>query len=142
MLCEVKTQDRHCSSAFNKNLNLFSVFFAAYYFVSHTKYSVSLRSETSETNPFFAISLRSYSLPFRFVSLRSETRGHPNHNHKPTEYHQHHTNLQQHYHYNNNHHFHFHNNNNQKTTAATIITLRTTQSPNHSHHNNNYKNQP
>ena len=72
MLCEVKTQDRHCSSAFNKNLNLFSVFFALYYFVSHTKYSVSLRSETNETNPFSLF--RFAHISFLFASFRFEAK--------------------------------------------------------------------
>ena len=65
MLCEVKTQDRHCSSAFNKNLNLFSVFFA-----SHTKYSVSLQSETNPFFRYFALLIfASFSL--RFASKRN-----------------------------------------------------------------------
>ena len=41
------------NSAFYKILNLFSVFFTSYHFVSHTKFSVSLYSETSETNLLF-----------------------------------------------------------------------------------------
>ena len=45
----------------------FSVFFASYHFVSHPKNSVSLQSETSETNLFF----RYFALLiFAFVSLR------------------------------------------------------------------------
>ena len=55
----------------------FSEFFASYHFVTHPKNSVSLQSVTSETNLFFAISLRSFSLSFRFVSLSSEIWGHP-----------------------------------------------------------------
>ena len=63
---------------FSTVFSVFLVFFASYHFVSHPKNSVSLQSETSETNLFFAISLRSFSLLFRFVSLPSEMMGHPN----------------------------------------------------------------
>ena len=51
---------------------ILSVYFASNHFVSHTKFSVSLQRETSETSKtsitkhFFAILLRSFSLPFRF----------------------------------------------------------------------------
>ena len=68
-----------CFSKLRK-FSVFSVFFASYHLVTHSKYSVSLQSETSETNVFFAISLHSFSLPFRFVSLPSEMWGHPNKN--------------------------------------------------------------
>ena len=56
---------------------IFGIFrFISFRFAS--KNSVSLQSETSEANLFFAILLRSFSLPFRFVSLPSEIWGHPN----------------------------------------------------------------
>ena len=58
---------------FKYKLNIFSVVFALYHFVSNTKYSVSLQSKTCETNLFFAVSLRS----FCFVLIPSEMRGHP-----------------------------------------------------------------
>ena len=70
---------------FGTVFSVFSVFFASYHFVSHPKNSVSLQSETSETNLFFAISLRSFSLSFRFVSLPSEMRGHQ-HSPVPTQH--------------------------------------------------------
>ena len=62
---------------FSSVFSVFSVFFASYHFVSHPKNYVSLHSETSETNLFFAISLSSFLLSFCFVSLPSEIRGHP-----------------------------------------------------------------
>ena len=55
------------NSAFYQILNLFSVFFASYHFVLHTKFSVSLYSETSETNLLFRYFA---SLIFASVSLR------------------------------------------------------------------------
>ena len=54
------------NSAFYQILNLFSVFSASYHFVSHTKFSVSLYSETSETNLLF----RFAHFRFRFASFR------------------------------------------------------------------------
>ena len=52
---------------FGTEFSVFSVFFASYHFVSHPKNSVSLQSETSETNLFFRYFA---SLIFAFISLR------------------------------------------------------------------------
>ena len=60
---------------FSTVFSVFLVFFASYHFVSHPKNSVSLQSETSETNLFFRYFA---SLIFAFVSLPSEMMGHPN----------------------------------------------------------------
>ena len=61
----------HRNSAFYQILNLFSVFFALYHFVSHTKFSVSLYSETSKTNLLFRYFA---SLIFASVSFRFEAK--------------------------------------------------------------------
>ena len=66
-------QDGDDISNKQQKLNLFSVFFTLYYFVSHTKYSVSLRSETSETNPFFSLFRFAHSR-FRFALFRFEAK--------------------------------------------------------------------
>ena len=56
-----------------RRFSVFSVFFASYHFVSHTKYSVSLQDETSETNPFlhYFASLIFASVSLRFASKRN-----------------------------------------------------------------------
>jgi hypothetical protein len=47
-------------------------YFASFVFVSLMISSFSLRSETSEKTAFFRIEAKSFSLHFRFVSLRTE----------------------------------------------------------------------
>ena len=66
---------RYCAVIllFNKNLNLFLVFFASYYFVSQTKILFHFEAKTSNTNPFFRyfalLIFASFSL--RFASKRN-----------------------------------------------------------------------
>ena len=66
-----------CNSALKKNLNLFSVFFASYFFVSHTKIPFRFGAKEAKQTLFFRYFASLMLLPFRFVSLRSEIRGHP-----------------------------------------------------------------
>ena len=54
--------------------HIFGIFRFVYPFVSHTKYSVSLQSKTSDTNNFFRYFA---SVIIASVSLRSEMKGHP-----------------------------------------------------------------
>ncbi len=53
-----------------------SLFLLYIHFVSHAKISVSLWSETSETNPLFRLEAKFFSLPFshRFAYKRNERR--------------------------------------------------------------------
>ena len=57
---------------FLTNFQYFSVFFALCHFVSHAKIPFCFKAKWAKLTFSFAKSLRSFSLPFRFVSLRSE----------------------------------------------------------------------
>ena len=58
---------------FGTEFSVFSVFFASYHFVSHPKNSVSLQSETSETNLFFSL-FRFAHFRFPFASFRFQAK--------------------------------------------------------------------
>jgi hypothetical protein len=56
---------------------LFRFVFASFLFCFASDFYVSHRCETSEKNTFFRIEAKKNSLPFRFISLRSENDGAP-----------------------------------------------------------------
>ncbi len=56
---------------------LFRFVFVSFHFCFASDFYVSHRCETSEKSPFFRIEAKKISLPFRFISLRSENDGAP-----------------------------------------------------------------